>query len=99
MEDLQAAQSEILERFRTKLRLCGTKLGCGEGGEFYHQKHLNGFSPKTPLSRETCLIKLRKQEVEKVEVEAFNKPTSGCGACTVMVSRFLRAEGRVEHLR
>ena len=32
-------------------------------------------------------------------VEAFLKQSSGCGACTVMVSRFLRAEARVEHLR
>jgi len=43
----------LLTYLRNKLRLCGTKLGCGEGG---------------------------------------------CGACTVMVSKFNRREGKVEHL-
>ena len=43
----------LLTYLRNKLRLCGTKLGCGEGG---------------------------------------------CGACTVMVSRFNRKEGKAEHL-
>eukprot|EP00090_Calanus_glacialis_P022255 TRINITY_DN34353_c0_g1_i1.p1 TRINITY_DN34353_c0_g1~~TRINITY_DN34353_c0_g1_i1.p1 ORF type:complete len:1353 (-),score=369.93 TRINITY_DN34353_c0_g1_i1:172-4230(-) len=43
----------LLTYLRNNLRLCGTKLGCGEGG---------------------------------------------CGACTVMVSKFNRREGKVEHL-
>jgi len=43
----------LLTYLRNKLRLCGTKLGCGEGG---------------------------------------------CGACTVMVSKYNRKEGKAEHL-
>lgn len=42
----------LLVYLRTKLRLCGTKLGCGEGG---------------------------------------------CGACTVMLSKYNRAEDKVKH--
>ena len=43
----------LLSYLRNKMRLCGTKLGCGEGG---------------------------------------------CGACTVMVSKYNRKEKRIEHL-
>ena len=53
VEDTPDPGQTLLAYLRTKLRLCGTKLGCGEGG---------------------------------------------CGACTVMVSKYARREGRVEHL-
>lgn len=43
----------LLTYLRKNLRLCGTKLGCGEGG---------------------------------------------CGACTVMISKYNRSEGKLEHL-
>ncbi|KAK8381248.1 hypothetical protein O3P69_008249 [Scylla paramamosain] len=45
-------ECSLLVYLRTKLRLCGTKLGCGEGG---------------------------------------------CGACTVMLSKYIRAEDKVKH--
>ena len=34
---INAAKNLSISSFRTKLRLCGTKLGCGEGGNKQHQ--------------------------------------------------------------